>query len=141
MREAHQAQAGLRADDGPAQPGPQLRVSTPPSVPMVTRRQHSAWLSRPPGRTWFCTRSVNGAPATAPCTCAPAPARRTRRAPRPRRPPDARELARFLRARGLAAYKEPAEVIPIADMPLTAVGKTDKKALRESARTRADRSG
>lgn len=48
--------------------------------------------------------------------------------------PTARELAAFLRGRGLAAYKAPDRVEAVADLPLTAVGKVDKNALR--ARTR-----
>ncbi|RCG28573.1 2,3-dihydroxybenzoate-AMP ligase [Sphaerisporangium album] len=44
-------------------------------------------------------------------------------------PPAPRELAAFLNERGLAAYKAPDQVVPIAAMPLTAVGKIDKNAL------------
>ncbi|MFC8366717.1 (2,3-dihydroxybenzoyl)adenylate synthase [Streptomyces sp. NPDC057239] len=51
--------------------------------------------------------------------------------------PGIRELASFLRERGLAAYKAPDQVEAIERMPLTPVGKTDKNALREMAR-RAD---
>lgn len=43
--------------------------------------------------------------------------------------PGTRELAAFLRGRGLAEYKAPDQVAGIAAMPLTAVGKIDKKAL------------
>ncbi|MFT4043879.1 MAG: AMP-binding protein [Gordonia sp. (in: high G+C Gram-positive bacteria)] len=45
-------------------------------------------------------------------------------------PPKRRELARFLAAAGLAAYKAPDEVRIIDAMPLTPLGKMDKKALR-----------
>jgi 2,3-dihydroxybenzoate-AMP ligase len=38
-------------------------------------------------------------------------------------------LAAFLRDRGLAAYKAPDQVVPIEEMPLTPLGKMDKKAL------------
>ncbi|MGC9376900.1 (2,3-dihydroxybenzoyl)adenylate synthase [Streptomyces sp. MH13] len=48
--------------------------------------------------------------------------------------PKTRELASFLRERGLAAYKAPDRVKVIERMPLTPVGKTDKNALRETAR-------
>ncbi|OCC14043.1 (2,3-dihydroxybenzoyl)adenylate synthase [Streptomyces sp. PTY087I2] len=44
--------------------------------------------------------------------------------------PTPRELAAFLRDRGLAPYKTPDSVRKIAHLPLTPVGKTDKKALR-----------
>ncbi|MFF5113621.1 (2,3-dihydroxybenzoyl)adenylate synthase [Streptosporangium sp. NPDC000509] len=43
--------------------------------------------------------------------------------------PGTRELALFLRERGLAQYKAPDQVVGIAVMPLTAVGKIDKKVL------------
>lgn len=43
--------------------------------------------------------------------------------------PSVRGLAAFLRERGLAAYKLPDEVVVIDTMPLTPVGKIDKKAL------------
>ncbi|MET8048359.1 (2,3-dihydroxybenzoyl)adenylate synthase [Streptosporangium sp. NPDC005286] len=43
--------------------------------------------------------------------------------------PGTRHLAAFLRGRGLAEYKAPDQVVGIAAMPLTAVGKIDKKAL------------
>ncbi|MDT0269014.1 AMP-binding protein [Streptomyces sp. DSM 44915] len=45
-------------------------------------------------------------------------------------PPTARELAAFLRARGLAGYKAPDRVEAVPELPLTPVGKIDKKALR-----------
>ncbi|MFD4340101.1 (2,3-dihydroxybenzoyl)adenylate synthase [Streptomyces anulatus] len=48
--------------------------------------------------------------------------------------PDRRELAAFLADRGLAAYKAPAEVRTIDAMPLTPVGKIDKKVLAASLR-------
>ncbi|MFD4985479.1 (2,3-dihydroxybenzoyl)adenylate synthase [Streptomyces sp. NPDC058374] len=48
--------------------------------------------------------------------------------------PGARELAVFLRGRGLAGYKAPDQVEVIGQMPLTPVGKTDKNALRKLAR-------
>ncbi|WP_405502417.1 (2,3-dihydroxybenzoyl)adenylate synthase [Streptomyces anulatus] len=50
------------------------------------------------------------------------------------RSPDRRELAAFLADRGLAAYKAPAEVRTIDAMPLTPVGKIDKKVLAASLR-------
>ncbi|WP_436775932.1 (2,3-dihydroxybenzoyl)adenylate synthase [Yinghuangia sp. YIM S09857] len=50
--------------------------------------------------------------------------------------PTVRELAAFLGERGLAAYKAPQEVVTLAAMPMTPVGKIDKKAL---AASRADR--
>ncbi|MGY1427658.1 (2,3-dihydroxybenzoyl)adenylate synthase [Streptomyces sp. MN12] len=43
--------------------------------------------------------------------------------------PGAREVAAHLRECGLAGYKAPDEVVPVADLPLTAVGKVDKAAL------------
>ncbi|NJP65193.1 (2,3-dihydroxybenzoyl)adenylate synthase [Streptomyces spiramenti] len=45
--------------------------------------------------------------------------------------PGVRELARFLRDRGLAAYKAPDRVHEITELPLTPVGKIDKNALRQ----------
>ncbi|MFD5641731.1 (2,3-dihydroxybenzoyl)adenylate synthase [Streptomyces anulatus] len=48
--------------------------------------------------------------------------------------PDRRDLAAFLAERGLAAYKAPAEVRTIDAMPLTPVGKIDKKVLAASLR-------
>lgn len=42
----------------------------------------------------------------------------------------ARELAQFLRERGIAAYKIPDRIEFLAALPRTAVGKIDKKALR-----------
>lgn len=47
-------------------------------------------------------------------------------------PPSARELARFLADRGLAAYKAPDRVVAVAHLPMTAVGKVDKKSLARS---------
>lgn len=44
-------------------------------------------------------------------------------------PPTVRAFAAFLRERGLAAYKYPDRVRPVPAMPLTAVGKVDKRAL------------
>ncbi|MBE8517349.1 (2,3-dihydroxybenzoyl)adenylate synthase [Amycolatopsis sp. H6(2020)] len=44
--------------------------------------------------------------------------------------PDRRELAAFLRSRGVAAYKYPDQIEHLAELPLTAVGKVDKNALR-----------
>ena len=41
-----------------------------------------------------------------------------------------RELAQFLRERGIAAYKVPDRFEFLAALPRTAVGKIDKKALR-----------
>ncbi|WP_282549933.1 (2,3-dihydroxybenzoyl)adenylate synthase [Streptomyces rochei] len=43
--------------------------------------------------------------------------------------PGAREVAAHLRECGLAGYKAPDEVVPVADLPLTAVGKVDKAEL------------
>ncbi|GAA0334262.1 (2,3-dihydroxybenzoyl)adenylate synthase [Actinoallomurus spadix] len=43
--------------------------------------------------------------------------------------PSTRELASFLKQRGLAAYKTPDDVIAVDRLPLTAVGKIDKNAL------------
>jgi 2,3-dihydroxybenzoate-AMP ligase len=43
--------------------------------------------------------------------------------------PGAREVAAHLRERGLAGYKTPDEVVQVAGLPLTAVGKVDKAAL------------
>ncbi|MFC8817782.1 (2,3-dihydroxybenzoyl)adenylate synthase [Streptomyces rochei] len=43
--------------------------------------------------------------------------------------PGTREIAAHLRECGLAGYKAPDEVVPVADLPLTAVGKVDKAAL------------
>ncbi|WP_434739392.1 (2,3-dihydroxybenzoyl)adenylate synthase [Micromonospora sp. SH-82] len=47
-------------------------------------------------------------------------------------PPTARSLGAFLRDRGVAAYKHPDRVIGVSRMPLTAVGKIDKRALAAS---------
>ncbi|WP_430785142.1 (2,3-dihydroxybenzoyl)adenylate synthase [Actinoplanes sp. G11-F43] len=44
-------------------------------------------------------------------------------------PPTVRVLAAFLRDRGVAAYKHPDRVVAAPAMPLTAVGKIDKRAL------------
>jgi len=44
--------------------------------------------------------------------------------------PSSRELAGFLRDRGLAAFKAPDQVLPVDELPLTPLGKVDKKALR-----------
>ncbi|GAB7045063.1 (2,3-dihydroxybenzoyl)adenylate synthase [Catenuloplanes indicus] len=44
-------------------------------------------------------------------------------------PPAARAVGAFLRERGVAGYKHPDRVIAVESMPLTAVGKIDKKAL------------
>ncbi|NEB14031.1 (2,3-dihydroxybenzoyl)adenylate synthase [Streptomyces coelicoflavus] len=43
--------------------------------------------------------------------------------------PGVREVAAHLRERGLAGYKSPDEVVRVAGLPLTAVGKVDKAAL------------
>ncbi|MFI1012553.1 (2,3-dihydroxybenzoyl)adenylate synthase [Streptomyces sp. NPDC020965] len=48
--------------------------------------------------------------------------------------PDRRELAVFLADRGVAAYKAPDEVRTLRVMPLTPVGKMDKKVLSASVR-------
>ncbi|MEU9891021.1 (2,3-dihydroxybenzoyl)adenylate synthase [Sphaerisporangium sp. NPDC051011] len=45
--------------------------------------------------------------------------------------PGTRELATFLKERGLASYKSPDQVVEVAAMPLTPVGKIDKQALAE----------
>lgn len=45
-------------------------------------------------------------------------------------PPTARELGAFLRGRGLAGYKAPDRIEVVEELPLTAVGKVDKNALR-----------
>lgn len=47
------------------------------------------------------------------------------------RAPSRRELAAFLAERGLSAYKSPDEVRTLDEMPLTPVGKMDKKKLAE----------
>jgi 2,3-dihydroxybenzoate-AMP ligase len=44
--------------------------------------------------------------------------------------PDARELRRYIAGRGLADYKLPDRVWPMASFPLTPLGKVDKKVLR-----------
>ena len=44
--------------------------------------------------------------------------------------PNPRELQRFLRERGIAAFKIPDRIEPIERLPRTAVGKIDKKLLR-----------
>ncbi|MGW3970073.1 (2,3-dihydroxybenzoyl)adenylate synthase [Streptomyces ardesiacus] len=46
--------------------------------------------------------------------------------------PGARELAAHLRVRGLAGYKSPDEVVQVAGLPLTAVGKVDKATLAQT---------
>ncbi|WND34102.1 (2,3-dihydroxybenzoyl)adenylate synthase [Streptomyces sp. BB1-1-1] len=46
--------------------------------------------------------------------------------------PGAREVAAHLRERGLAGYKTPDEVVQVAGLPLTAVGKVDKAALAQT---------
>ncbi|GAA4014465.1 (2,3-dihydroxybenzoyl)adenylate synthase [Streptomyces marokkonensis] len=43
--------------------------------------------------------------------------------------PGTREVAAFLKERGLAGYKTPDEVVQVPGLPLTAVGKVDKAAL------------
>ncbi|NED79546.1 (2,3-dihydroxybenzoyl)adenylate synthase, partial [Streptomyces sp. SID11233] len=43
--------------------------------------------------------------------------------------PGVREVAAHLKARGLAEYKAPDEVVQVAGLPLTAVGKVDKATL------------
>ncbi|MEU6408088.1 (2,3-dihydroxybenzoyl)adenylate synthase [Microbispora sp. NPDC046933] len=48
--------------------------------------------------------------------------------------PGSRELAAFLKERGLASYKSPDQVVEVAAMPLTPVGKVDKTALAEMLR-------
>ncbi|MFJ9818080.1 (2,3-dihydroxybenzoyl)adenylate synthase [Streptomyces sp. NPDC101151] len=45
-------------------------------------------------------------------------------------PPTLREVQSALRARGIAAYKLPDRLVVLSELPLTAVGKVDKKALR-----------
>jgi len=55
-------------------------------------------------------------------------------------PPALAELRRFLAGRGLADYKLPDRVEPIARLPLTGAGKVDRVALRaEAERRRPDR--
>jgi hypothetical protein len=49
----------------------------------------------------------------------------------PGQTPGTGELAAFLKQRGLAAYKAPDQVITVDRLPLTAVGKVDKKALAQ----------
>ncbi|MFC4034726.1 (2,3-dihydroxybenzoyl)adenylate synthase [Streptomyces polygonati] len=46
-------------------------------------------------------------------------------------PPSRRDIAAHLRNRGLAAYKAPDQVLPVASLPLTPLGKVDKQALAE----------
>ncbi len=48
------------------------------------------------------------------------------------RPPTLRELAQFLRGRGLAAYKVPDRLQILDSFPLTGVGKVSKSALRDA---------
>jgi 2,3-dihydroxybenzoate-AMP ligase len=48
-------------------------------------------------------------------------------------PPRLGTLSRFLRQRGLAAYKVPDRLEIVAALPQTAMGKVDKAALRERA--------
>ncbi|WP_320783232.1 (2,3-dihydroxybenzoyl)adenylate synthase [Streptomyces sp. CRN 30] len=48
--------------------------------------------------------------------------------------PGTREIAAHLRERGLAGYKTPDEVVQVPELPLTAVGKVDKAALRRLPR-------
>jgi mycobactin salicyl-AMP ligase len=43
-----------------------------------------------------------------------------------------KDIARFLAERGLARFKSPDRVVAVAALPLTAVGKPDKRALAES---------
>jgi 2,3-dihydroxybenzoate-AMP ligase len=45
--------------------------------------------------------------------------------------PTTQDIAAFLADRGLAAYKAPAQIEVVADLPLTPVGKIDKSALRK----------
>ncbi|KPC71845.1 enterobactin synthase subunit E [Streptomyces sp. NRRL WC-3753] len=47
--------------------------------------------------------------------------------------PGVREVAAHLRERGLAGYKSPDEVVRVAGLPLTAVGKIDKAALARTS--------
>ncbi|GAA0584161.1 AMP-binding protein [Kribbella sandramycini] len=44
-------------------------------------------------------------------------------------PPSTKELAFYLRSRGLAAYKAPDRVFPLSALPLTPIGKIDKRHL------------
>ncbi|MEU9731643.1 (2,3-dihydroxybenzoyl)adenylate synthase [Streptomyces sp. NPDC048002] len=48
--------------------------------------------------------------------------------------PGIREVAAHLERRGLAAYKTPDEIVQVAALPLTAVGKVDKAALAQQVR-------
>ena len=47
--------------------------------------------------------------------------------------PSRAEIKRFLIGRDLAAYKTPDEVRAVDSLPVTAVGKIDKKVLRAGA--------
>jgi 2,3-dihydroxybenzoate-AMP ligase len=48
------------------------------------------------------------------------------------------EIRDFFAARGVAKFKHPQQLEIVADFPLTAVGKVDKKALRQEILTRAE---
>ena len=47
------------------------------------------------------------------------------------------EVRDFMTAEGVAAYKLPDHLVLVAEMPLTKVGKIDKRALREDITSRA----
>jgi non-ribosomal peptide synthetase component E (peptide arylation enzyme) len=47
----------------------------------------------------------------------------------PAQPPALRELRAFLMERGLASFKLPDRIVPVDELPLTAIGKVDKRAL------------
>ncbi|MCF7549504.1 (2,3-dihydroxybenzoyl)adenylate synthase [Pseudonocardia sp. WMMC193] len=49
------------------------------------------------------------------------------------RPPKLKELKAYLRERGLARFKHPDRLLLVDTLPLTGVGKVDKKALAQSA--------
>ncbi|MBD0740658.1 (2,3-dihydroxybenzoyl)adenylate synthase [Streptomyces sp. CBMA29] len=49
--------------------------------------------------------------------------------------PTSAEAGEFLRARGLAPYKVPDRLTPVGSLPLTAIGKVDRKALLDGAST------
>ncbi|CAL9574453.1 2,3-dihydroxybenzoate-AMP ligase [Streptomyces sp. enrichment culture] len=61
--------------------------------------------------------------------------------PRGEHAPDRAELTRFLRERGVAAFKLPDRVERIGSLPRTAVGKVDKNRLRSTARRTSEAGG
>lgn len=58
--------------------------------------------------------------------------------PRPGAEPAGPVLRRFVRERGVAAFKVPDLIEIVPDFPVTGVGKTSKRELREALRARAD---